>query len=81
MMANLVFGTSLGNVGIQFSNLFVKAFFGLLLKLAKVSFEIGFLPVLFPFGIQCSLGKGDSVAKQSLFQGNKKTIERKRQHE
>jgi hypothetical protein len=53
--------SSLFNVGHQFSNLIVKAFFGFLLELGKITFKVRFLPFLFPFGVQRRLDESGSV--------------------
>jgi hypothetical protein len=53
--------TDLFNIGHQFTNLGLKTFFCLLLKLGKITFKVSFFPVLFPFSIQCSLRNDRSI--------------------
>ena len=52
--------SSLFNVGHQFGDLVIKAFFSFLLKLGEVTFKVSFLPVFFPFSAQRGLHEGGS---------------------
>ena len=56
--------TDLFNIGHQFTDLGIKTFFCLLLKLGKISFKVSFFPVLFPFSIQCSLRNDRSIVSR-----------------
>ena len=49
------------DVGGEFRNLLFQSRFGVLLNFGEVGFEGGFLPVLFPFGVQGGVGGNGSV--------------------
>ena len=59
--------SSLFNVGHQFGDLVIKAFFSFLLKLGEVTFKVSFLPVFFPFSAQSGLDEGGSSRAQGQY--------------
>ena len=57
---------SVFDVGSEFRNLLFQSRFGFLLNFGEVGFEVGFLPVLFPFSVQGGVGGNGSVNNNSV---------------
>ena len=49
------------DVRLEFLNLLFQSLFGVRLEFGEVGFEVGFLPLLFPFGVQGSVGGNRSA--------------------
>ena len=59
---------SVFDVGGEFGNLLFQSRFGFLLDFGEVGFEVGFLPVLFPFGVQGGVGGNRSINSHISFE-------------